>query len=367
MKKIITPFLVLYFLVSCAQDTTKTVLIEQQIQIVKKEDIAKNEMSLLFIVDIMGHGAQITSAYNPKTATYNYDTVFHYMKPIFESVDFATANLEVTLGAKPYDGYPQFTSLMTLTEFFKLPEIDSVVTSINNLCDLRKRGVEKKIKIHDSLKLKHTGTFYNQAHKDSTTPLIIKKNGIKVDLLNFTYATNGLKPTYPNIVSYRDTITILESIEKAKAANQHKTIAFVHWGLEYKDIQSKDQETDNKLFNDNGVNIIIGSHLHVLQLMKWEKYSVKNTEKLTFYSLGNFFSNEKAHRKDGGAVFELLLTKDSAETKIMKANYILTWVHVLVKNGKKDFLVLPASQYENNLCFFVSSSQHEQIKSIYLT
>lgn len=362
MKKLITPLLVLSFFISCAQDTAKTVLVDTTINLPKEASVFKNEISLLFVGDIMGHSPQITSAYNPKTKKYNYDTVFHYMKPIFESVDYTIANLEVTLGTKPYDGYPQFSSPMALAESMKWSGIDVVVTSNNHSCDRRKRGVEKTIKILDSLNLAHTGTFYSQAHKDTTSPLIIEKNGIKVALLNFTYGTNGLNPTYPNIVNYLDSATILRDIEKAKTKNPDKIIAFVHWGLEYKDIQNKEQEAINKLFNDNGVNIVVGSHPHVLQPMKWEKDSVKQTEKLVVYSLGNFVSNQRAHRKDGGAVFELTLTKDSVDTKIKEANYILTWVHVPVKDGKKDYLVLPASQYEDNPKFFDSVEQYNKMK-----
>jgi poly-gamma-glutamate synthesis protein (capsule biosynthesis protein) len=274
------------------------------------------------------------------------------MKPVFESVDFAIANLEVTLGTKPYQGYPQFSSPNALAKSMKWAGVDIVVTANNHSCDRRKRGVEATIKTLDDLGLEHTGTFYDKKHKDSTTPLMIEKNGIKIALLNFTYGTNGLNPTKPNIVNYYDTVTILESIEKAKTKNPDKIIAFIHWGLEYKDIQSKDQERVNKLFNDNGVKIVIGSHPHVLQPMEWEKDSVKNTEKLVVYSLGNFVSNQRAHRKDGGAVFELVLIKDSVDTKIKKANYILTWVYVPVVNKKKHYLVLPASKFESDTTFF---------------
>ena len=198
-------------------------------------------------------------------------------------------------------------------------------------------------------------TFFDQAHKDSTTPLILEKNGIRVALLNFTYGTNGLNPTKPNIVNYLDTATILESIAKAKSKQVDQIIAFVHWGLEYKNIQSKKQEKWNRLFNDNGVNIVIGSHPHVVQPMKWEKDSIKQTEKLVVYSLGNFVSNQRALRKDGGAVFELKLKKDTSGVKIKDAKYIITWVHVPVNNGKKHYMVLPASNFENDTSFFSNS------------
>ena len=44
-----------------------------------KVDTSSGELSLLFIGDIMGHGPQITSAYNKTTASYDYDNCFKYI------------------------------------------------------------------------------------------------------------------------------------------------------------------------------------------------------------------------------------------------------------------------------------------------
>lgn len=55
MKKLITPILVLSFLVSCAQDTTKNILVDTNSHIEVEDTVVNNEISLLFIGDIMGH------------------------------------------------------------------------------------------------------------------------------------------------------------------------------------------------------------------------------------------------------------------------------------------------------------------------
>ena len=67
------------------------------------------EMSLLFLGDIMGHGPQIKSAWNDSLKKYDYNEVFKPVGDIISSVDFAVANLEVTLAGPPFDGYPQFS------------------------------------------------------------------------------------------------------------------------------------------------------------------------------------------------------------------------------------------------------------------
>ncbi|MEN9998975.1 MAG: hypothetical protein RI922_1965, partial [Bacteroidota bacterium] len=70
----------------------------------------KNELSFLFVGDVMSHGPQINAARNDKTDSYDYDAGFQFVKPIIESHDIAIANLEVTHAGKPYSGYPQFSA-----------------------------------------------------------------------------------------------------------------------------------------------------------------------------------------------------------------------------------------------------------------
>ena len=71
---------------------------------------AGNRLSLLFMGDVMGHGPQVEGAYDAKIKQYDYEPVFSKIKHKFAEADFAIANLEVTLGGKPYKGYPQFSS-----------------------------------------------------------------------------------------------------------------------------------------------------------------------------------------------------------------------------------------------------------------
>src|SRR5690606_30180684 len=106
--------------------------------------------------------------------------------------------------------------------------IDVVVTANNHSCDMGKKGLEKTLLVLDSNELVHTGTFLDSIHQDTTSPLIIEKNGIKIALINFTYGTNGLPPTKPNLVNYLDTVTIVHHINLAKSKNPDQIIAFVH-------------------------------------------------------------------------------------------------------------------------------------------
>jgi len=68
--------------------------------------------------DILMHGAVIKSGLDKATGTYNYDAIFQYFNKCVSQVDFAVANLEVTLcsdtNGYQYQGYPRLTAPMTL-------------------------------------------------------------------------------------------------------------------------------------------------------------------------------------------------------------------------------------------------------------
>ena len=161
------------------------------------------EMSLLFLGDIMGHGPQIKSAWNDSLKKYDYNKVFEPVEEIISSVDFAVANLEVTLAGPPFDGYPQFSSPDELAEACKNNGIDVLVTANNHSCDRGSMGILRTNRVLDSLEILHTGTFSNQQNRDSLNLLVLEKENIRIGLLNYTYGTNGIPfhaPTYVNLL-----------------------------------------------------------------------------------------------------------------------------------------------------------------------
>lgn len=337
MKKIISVVCFLFNLMLFAQD--------------------KDALSLLFIGDFMGHKDQIKAAYDKKTGTYNYDNAFVYMKKTFGTTDVSIGNLEVTLGTKPYSGYPQFSSPKAYATAIKKAGVSVLVTSNNHSCDKGKKGIERTIKTLDSLKIKHTGTFISLEEKEKTTPLIIRKKGFKIALINYTYGTNGLKPTSPNIVNYLDKKTIKDDVEKAKKEKVDAIIAFVHWGLEYKNLPSAEQKKWFWYFKSLGINIVIGAHPHVVQPMLWDK----KEKTFVAYSLGNFVSHQRTFPRDGGAVLKLVLAKKDNSVVISKANYKLTWVYETIEDKKKQYYVIPVSEFENFPEFFEKKKIYDKM------
>ncbi len=327
MRVLITTFLAFFFSVpAIGQDTTR--------------------LSLLFLGDIMQHDSQILDAYDKETGTYDYRPCFQYIKPYIESVDVAIGNLEVTLAGPPYKGYPRFSAPDELLVALKDAGLDVIVTANNHSVDRGRPGLERTIDMLDSFQIAHTGTFKSLAQKERNHPLIIERRGFRIAILNYTYGTNGLPVTRPNIVNDLDTTAIRKDIEHAKSLDPDAIVVFPHWGPEYQSLPSTTQKQVAAWCFRHGAQLVIGSHPHVVQPMEWRR----EKNELLAYSLGNFVSGQRKRYTDGGALVRVELVKvvfpdRSSMTAIGNAGYMLEWVH-RTNDANKDYYILPVPDVE---------------------
>lgn len=331
MKSILFFYCTLLITSSFAQDTTR--------------------ISLLFAGDIMGHDSQIASAYDPLKKCYDYASCFQFVKPYVDSVDLAIGNLEVTMAGPPYKGYPQFSSPDALGATLKDIGFDVLVTANNHCVDRGRKGLERTVMMLDSFNIAHTGTFKDSVSRVNETPLIVEKNGFKLAILNYTYGTNGIPVTKPNIVNHLDTAIMRQDLILAKATNPDVIVVFTHWGAEYQSLPSKGQKDLTEFCFQNGAQLVIGAHPHVLQPMEWRK----EKNQFVAYSLGNYVSGQRKRYTDGGAMAYLELQKvnfkaDSAITTIDSAGYYLGWVYRTV-DASKDYYLVPVDEKKDFMNF----------------
>lgn len=178
----------------------------------KSQEADSSSLTLLFVGDVMGHSPQISSALNPLTGEYEYDSVFTRMKGVFSMADFTIANLEVTLGGEPYTGYPQFSSPDALVDGLINAGVNVLVTANNHSADRGAKGIQRTVETLDRKGIIHTGTFSDSSDRLKNNPLILEKNGMRIALLNYTYGTNGLPVPAPCIVNKIDTLVIIRDI-----------------------------------------------------------------------------------------------------------------------------------------------------------
>lgn len=305
----------------------------------------KQTFTLLFAGDAMLHQSQIDNAY--RNGEYDFSSYFHYIEPEVSAADLAFVNLEVTLGGKPYKGYPQFSAPDEYAVALQDAGFDVFLTANNHILDRRNKGLVRTLSVLDSLNVIHTGSFRDKADRENRYPLIIEKQGIRFAVLNVTYSTNGIEPQNPVVVNYIDRVQITADINKAKEQEPDIIIAAVHWGEEYRLIQNKTQESLAQFLTDQGVDLVIGSHPHVVQPSLLVSNEAGEAKHLVVYSLGNLVSGMKAVNTDGGQLIKVILEKDGDEVRIKSAGYQLVYVHKQQNEKKIDYQVIPVSLAEN--------------------
>lgn len=304
-------------------------------------------VTVLFAGDIMQHTPQIAAA-KINDSTYDYTLVFKYVKPIISSFDLAVANLEVTLAGTPFTGYPQFSAPDELAMAVKDAGFDVLCTANNHSCDRGDKGIIRTVETLESYGIPHTGTFTDSLDFKKNHPLIIQKNDINIALFNYTYGTNGLPFHYPAMVNLIDSARLESDLKAARKPGIDFIIVYFHWGQEYQSHPSRTQEEMAQLAFTLGADVVIGSHPHVLQRMEYFQPSDSTNGQLIVYSLGNYVSNQRDRFRDGGAMVSFTLSKDWSGYRVSDPHYHLTWVHTPFEEGKKQYYILPVTQFEND-------------------
>jgi poly-gamma-glutamate synthesis protein (capsule biosynthesis protein) len=126
-----------------------------------------------------------------------------------------------------------------------------------------------------------------------------ERQGVRFALINYTYGTNGLVPTKGIVVNSIDEERIKQDISNINRDGVDCLIACMHWGMEYQRRANDEQRTLAKMLKQEGVDVIIGSHPHVVQ-----GYEADSTG-VVFYSLGNLVSNQRKRYCNGGLLAEI--------------------------------------------------------------
>lgn len=299
-----------------------------------------NNATLVFAGDAMQHDRQLQSA--RKDGGYDYSRYFTHISDYIQNADYAVVNLECSLGGAPYRGYPCFSAPDAFAESLKTAGFDLFLHANNHCLDRSDAGLVRTLDVLDRLSVPHVGTYRNQAERDSHYPFVTDVNGFKIAFLNYTYGTNGIEPRGNVVVDYIDRQKIRADIRKAREKGAEIVTVCIHWGVEYKLVQNKEQEDLAKFLADEGVDLIIGGHPHVIQPMK-VVYNARHDKKvLIVYSLGNFVSGMRTADTRGGAMVKVELHRVNGKACLDTAKYKLFFVQEPEKGGSYE--VIPADK-----------------------
>ena len=327
----------------------------------------KKTIKISAVGDIMFHMSQINGGFDESTDTYNYKAFFEDIKPFIEDADIAMANFEGTTAGlengNVYKAWPVFNVPDETLDAVKYAGFDLLSTINNHSIDMGKQGIIRTIEQINQRNMLHVGT---RTSREEERVLILEENDIKIAVIAYTYGCNGLEQYLTEdeldyMVNIIDRDKINEDIEYSKDNNADLIIAFMHWGGEYQRDPSLQQRDLADMMLNSGVDIILGSHPHVIQDAK--TLEIVSEKKFIAYSMGNFISNQRyetlAHEypnlnmyyTEDGVVVNLEIEKDiqSSKTIIKNVNFIPTWVNRIKVEGKYDYDILPIENYlENN-------------------
>ena len=244
--------------------------------------LPRDTINIYIIGDVMLHTAQIDRDFAP---------FLEELTPYADKADLAIANMEFPLGGKPYTGYPAFSSPTSYADYVADKGFNVFLTANNHILDKGDDGLQKTIDYYSSMKhIKFTGAATKDIADSLVNPLILNVNGAKIALVNFTYGTNFGMAGNGNVIHTMNKKDVGAMFDKAKAARADMIIALPHWGEEYVLKHNKKQEEWAEWLAEEGADVIIGSHPHVVQ--DTTTIHTKDGRKVpVVYSLGNAVSN----------------------------------------------------------------------------
>ena len=330
---------------------------------IEKEDIKNTtSTSLIMVGDNLIHSSIYEEANrNANYEGYDFKPMYKMIKSIVSNYDIAYYNQETIIGGSEIglSSYPAFNSPYEVADAMIDAGFNLVSLATNHTLDRGKQAVLNSRNYWNSKEnVLAVGSYSSQEERNKID--IKESNGITYTMLNYTYGTNGI--SVPKDENYLVNIwpmngnnpendadyqnykqQVLEDIKRVRDKVDVLLVA-MHWGIEYQNMPNAYQKDAAKFLSDNGVDIIIGTHPHVIEPIDY----INNT--LVIYSLGNFASAHEVVNMDNrvGLMTSLEIEKDLKTNKITIKNLENELLYMYYTNEYKDFLIVPFSKIDNS-------------------
>ena len=314
----------------------------------EKEEIKTSKLSLVMVGDALLHSSVYNDAY--KNGVYDFSSQLEYIKPIIQKYDLAFYNQESILGGTSIglSDYPTFNSPQEFGDAMVDAGFNLVSLANNHTLDRGEKAVLNSCEYWKTKDVLTAGSY--TSFEEANEIKIKEKNGIKYTLLSYTYGTNGIP-----VPSGKEYLVNLYSDEKAKEDIEKVKdkvdiiLVSMHWGTEYRSEPTEEQQRQANYLSSLGVDIIIGTHPHVIEPITY----INDT--LVIYSLGNFISAQSTNN-DYNTMVELMTSVDvikeekdgQATIKLDNLNNELLYNYYKKGSRWTDFKVIPFSQMNSN-------------------
>ena len=326
--------------------------------------------------DILMHGKVINSG-KRDDGSYNFDSIFQYVKSYSQAADFSVANLETTLcgtdNGYAYAGNPKFNCPDAIVDSLKGAGFDMLLTANNHADDTSLVGYKRTLNVVREKGLDTLGTYLSADEQKWT---IEEVNGIKIGMVCYTYSDGFSRNGYPllnynevgenGILNYftydklSEFYTQLQGyLDEMKAAGAEATVVYLHWGEEYKwktgEGPNANQTAMAQKLCDMGVDVIVGGHPHVVQPVDLLQSGTDAEHKtIVLYSMGNAVSNQRkeemqqseptGHTEDGVLFCVTFAKYSDGSVCVDSAELIPTWVNMHANSGATEYNILPLEE-----------------------
>lgn len=326
--------------------------------------------------DILMHGKVINSG-KQDDGSYNFDSIFQYVKSYSQAADFSVANLETTLcgtdNGYAYAGNPKFNCPDAIVDSLKGAGFDMLLTANNHADDTSLVGYKRTLNVVREKGLDTLGTYLSADEQKWT---IEEVNGIKIGMVCYTYSDGFSQNGYP-LLNYNEVgengilnyftydklpefYTQLQGyLDEMKAAGAEATVVYLHWGEEYKwktgEGPNANQTAMAQKLCDMGVDVIVGGHPHVVQPVDLLQSGTDAEHKtIVLYSMGNAVSNQRkeemqqseptGHTEDGVLFCVTFAKYSDGSVFVDSAELIPTWVNMHANSGATEYNILPLEE-----------------------
>ena len=318
---------------------------------------AGTDIKLLMVGDILFH-YQVRQSGLQSDGTRNYDHVFANFQSELADKDIKVVNQETPLGGAElknfvgdapdgYGSYPTFNGPQEMGDAEAKAGFNVILKATNHALDADYEGLSSELEFwegeHPDVKV--IGAVNPTSSTDSVDDVyVFEKDGFKVALLNYTFGLNGM-PDSKGVMSMLEEEHIQDTMEEAQK-KADMIVVFPHWGEEYETTPNAEQRAWAKLFVQEGADVIIGNHPHVMQPV--EVFANEDGDPVPcFWSTGNFVSTSPEDKSLLGGVPELTLHKDAdGNCSITSAEMKVVVTHLGLGD---DMTVYPLSEWTDAL------------------
>lgn len=347
----------LTMLVACTVSPSKSEQ-KQEVEIVEEDELV--EVSFSAVGDNLIHEA--IYYYNEVNGSYMFDPIYEHTNYLTQNVDVSYINQETICAGSDLglSGYPTFNGPYEVLDAVHTAGFTWLSGSTNHAMDRGEEGILNEVaylKKYPDM----TVTGIHASLEDAKKVQVMEVNGLKIGVNSYTYGLNGF--TLPEgkeyLVNLIDKEQIKQDVEALKKVSDVQIIS-MHWGEEYQFVENEEQRELAQYLSDLGVDVIIGSHPHVIQPMDVLK-GFDGNETLVMYSLGNFLSaQDENYRMLGGmARWKIVYNKSKDEVQFENVEFwpTVTYISDSFKNYRTYVLKDYTDELANNHTLHVNYQQ----------